>query len=169
MGDPFGARSRAILPEVQAGTGALQMGPSVTQEDCQVSDQDFFFDEDEAPTKDTSEETSKPVKSSGASRPAATGAAAPAAQSVSMAVAGLIGVIALLAGIIIGIILPVGGGSSIPAPGPGATVPSTPAPQLSPDQLDSDLPPGHPPIGDGQAPGAPGGDAGAPSEETTPN
>lgn len=137
-----------------------------------MSDQDFFFDEDESPAKDA-DAKAKPAKESTAksTSTAARTAAAPAAQSVSMTVAALIGVISLLAGVIIGIVLPVGGGSNIPNPTPGATLPNPgapggggQAPQLSPEQLDQDLPPGHPPIGDGGAPGAPGG-----SQETTSN
>jgi hypothetical protein len=144
-----------------------------------VSDQDFFFDEDEAPSKEA-DAKGKPaqtetVKKSGTTRTTTSPAGVGAQQSVSMTVAALIGVISLLAGVIVGIVLPVGG-PSVPPPGPGATVPADPggmggqAPQLSPDQLDQDLPPGHPPIGGGEAPGgAPGAGEGEQSEETTSN
>ncbi|HET6351601.1 MAG TPA: hypothetical protein VFG89_05680 [Coriobacteriia bacterium] len=108
-----------------------------------MSDQDFFFDEDEQP-KDV-----EPVKVS-APKPAkakAAAAAAPAAQGVSVAIASLIGVIALLAGLIVGILLPIGG-----TPATSATnTPSSPAgqtaPQLSNEQMQSgQLPSGHPDI-----------------------
>lgn len=120
-----------------------------------MSDQDFFFDEDEAPAKD------KAKKAASSDKPAAgaKAASAPAvtAQTVSTSVAALIGVIALLAGIIIGIVIPVGG-SNVPAP---TAVPQTgapsmgsgggSAPQLSPDQLEGGaLPEGHPDISGGE-------------------
>lgn len=125
-----------------------------------MSDQDFFFDEDEAPAKETApKKGASSDKAATKGKPASADAeapAAPAAQSVSMGVAGLIGVIALLAGVIIGVIIPVGG-SDVPAP--TSTVPTQgteqSAPQLSPEQLEGgELPEGHPPIGGEGGPGA---------------
>jgi hypothetical protein len=117
-----------------------------------VSDQDFFFDEDETSAE---KPAAKPAtKSAAGSKPASSAprpkpAAAPfGAQTVTMTVAGLIGVVALLVGIIIGILIPTGAtqvtSPSAPVPGMG----STPAPPLSEDALQGDLPPGHPPLGD---------------------
>jgi hypothetical protein len=118
-----------------------------------VSDQDFFFDEDEAPAeKPEAKSAAKPAGAKAqASAPRTKTAAVPAgAQSVTMTVAGLIGVVALLIGIIIGILIPTGG-TQVASPPTG--VPSmgtgTQAPPLSEDALQGgDLPPGHPPIGD---------------------
>lgn len=115
-----------------------------------MSDQDFFFDEDEQPKKEAAKPA--PAAKKGASAPAKTAApAASGVQSVSMTVTALVGVIALLAGVIIGIVLPVGGGSepvptSVTAPTTGAGGSS--APQLTPEQLQGgELPAGHPDIG----------------------
>ncbi|MDZ4177838.1 MAG: hypothetical protein U1E29_01185 [Coriobacteriia bacterium] len=131
-----------------------------------MSDQDFFFDEDETSTEANAEApTAK--RETEAAKPVAR-AASPAAsmQSVSMMVAVLIGVVALLAGVIIGILIP-SGSASVPAPSAIGGGTAAPAPQLSPDQLESgDLPPGHPPL-EGAAPeGMPGGIPGE-SETTT--
>ncbi len=69
-----------------------------------MSDQDFFFDEDETAEDAASE---KPARKQAAPRPQTRSAgAAPAVQSVSVTVAALIGVVALLAGIIVGILIP---------------------------------------------------------------
>jgi len=119
-----------------------------------VSDQDFFFDEDEAPAeKPAAKSAAKPAGAKAqASAPRTTTAAVPAgAQSVTMAVAGLIGVVALLVGIIVGILIPTGGSTAVTPPTTG--VPSmgtggTQAPPLSEDALQGEMPPGHPPIGD---------------------
>ena len=121
-----------------------------------MSDQDFFFDEDESPVEET-KETKKTAKTSGtASKKAAQKSAAPAPsdeKSVTMTIASLIGVVALLVGIIIGIIIPAGGTGSLPAPSAGGTGVS--APQLSPEQLETgDLPEGHPDLGEEGAPPA---------------
>jgi hypothetical protein len=117
-----------------------------------VSDQDFFFDEDEAPAqKPEAKSAAKPAGAKAqASAPRTRTAAVPAsAQSVTMTVAGLIGVVALLIGIIIGILIPTGG-TQVTSPTTG--VPSmgtgTQAPPLSEDALQGEMPPGHPPIGD---------------------
>jgi hypothetical protein len=154
----------AILREVQAGWRA-PIGPVDQQEESRVSDQDFFFDEDDQPA---AEDKAPAKKTSTSTKSAAAPAAVGAAQSVSMSVAALIGVIALLAGVIIGIVLPVGGGSTgSPAGSFAPPANSAPAPQLSPDQLEGDLPPGHPPL-DGQNGGMGSGEE-TPTEEPEGN
>lgn len=121
-----------------------------------MSDQDFFFDEDESPAEET-KEPKKASKTSGtASKKAAQKPDAPAPsgeKSVTMTIASLIGVVALLVGIIIGILIPAGGTSTVPAP---TTDPAgVSAPQLSPEQLETgNLPEGHPDLGDAGAPPA---------------
>ena len=115
-----------------------------------MSDQDFFFDEDEKPAK--SQSKSAPAKKP-ASSPAKGGSkAAPAApaQSVTYSIAALIGVAALLLGVIIGILLPIDvGGAQTATPDAGLTqTGAVPAPQLTPEQMQSgQLPPGHPSVG----------------------
>jgi len=110
-----------------------------------VSDQDFFFDEDEKP-----EEKPEPKKSGSSSTkqaPAkARSTAGPASErTVTMTIASLIGVVALLVGVIIGILIPAGGSTNLPAPTQGGTGVS--APQLTPEELESgSLPEGHPDI-----------------------
>jgi hypothetical protein len=70
-----------------------------------------------------------------------------------MTIAGLIGVVALLAGVIIGILIPTGTSQ------PAVTTPTTPAvsaPELTPEQLQNgELPQGHPEIGGGTTGGTP--------------
>jgi len=129
-----------------------------------VSDQDFFFDEDEKPA------AKAPVKKAGGATGAARASkvAAPAAEpastvaTVTMAVAILIGVIGILIGAIGGIFIGRGLASTTVA-SPAATAPAAPgtgteagAPQLSPEQLQGDLPSGHPAIGSGAATTTPG-------------
>lgn len=127
-----------------------------------MSDQDFFFDEDEKPAAKT---PARKASGSGAAKPAATASApsaAPAvtAATVTMTVAVLIGVIGILIGAIGGIFV----GRSLasttvatPALGaPSVTGTGTSAPQLSPEQLQGDLPSGHPAIGSGAATATPG-------------
>lgn len=123
-----------------------------------MSDQDFFFDEEEetvAPAKQSAKPSTKSsatksssAKSAPAARKSAPVEAAPAAgagffeQSVSMSVAALMTVIGLLVGVIIGFVVAPDGGTSVSTTGTGAA-----APQLSSDQLQSgDLPAGHPDI-----------------------
>ena len=110
-----------------------------------MSDQeDFFFDEEEKPAE--------PKKAPAPRSKAAAGVAAPSAassfggQSVTMAVAGLIAVCALLVGVIIGIL--VGGTDNVPAPSATTgTGVQQPAPQLTDEQLKGgQLPEGHPTI-----------------------
>ncbi len=127
-----------------------------------MSDQDFFFDEDEKPATPAAE---KPVRSAApAPARATTGASANAAplmaQSVTMMVAVMIGVVCLLAGILIGVLIPAGAaGPSSPASINNSGV-VQPAPQLSPDQIDQGLPQGHPDIS--------GVDTDSPEATTTP-
>jgi len=114
-----------------------------------VSDQDFFFDEEEAAP------TSKPRQSRSASR-AKSAPAAPEressrggsffAQDVSMSIAALMSVIGLLLGVIVGIVIPDQGGSAT-TNATQTLAPQTPvAPQLTEEQLNSGLPEGHPDI-----------------------
>ncbi len=112
-----------------------------------MSDQDFFFDDDETagdPKAPASAQSKTPVKRP---RPAAAAAAPVGQQSVTMTVAGLIGVVALLLGVVIGLLIPTGGTqttspATVPAPPPGQS-----AAPLSPEQLEGGMPPGHPDIG----------------------
>ena len=117
-----------------------------------MSDQDFFFDEDEQP-KAAAEKAAKPEakKSAAAKSPAQAAPAAAAGQGVTTTVAALIGVIALLGGLVIGILLPIGG-ASVPSATPSVVAPTeggaSSAPQLSPEQMQGgELPAGHPDIG----------------------
>lgn len=114
-----------------------------------MSDQDFFFDEDEQPKKDAG-------KSGGSKKAAATPAASSAAtaEGVSMTVMALVAVVAILVGIIIGIFVGRGlAASTVPGVNTGAPIQGgagTEAPQLSPEQLQGgELPEGHPDIGGG--------------------
>ncbi len=106
-----------------------------------MSDQDFFFE-------DEGEEPEKPQKKAPAARSArpATGGSSAAFwdQSVTMSITGLVAVIAMLLGVIVGIVLPVGGiTGDIPAPTPGVVS----APALSPEDLQGGMPVDHPDIG----------------------
>jgi hypothetical protein len=134
-----------------------------------VSDQDFFFDEDEA--KPAAKTTPKPAtKSASTDKSASAAKSAPAAkpdaavaasdagtpifdQSVTMAIAALLMVIALLVGIIIGFFL---GGAMTPAPAATATdvapitatdpgTGATPG-QLTQEQINAGMPAGHVPV-----------------------
>ncbi|HEX9093222.1 MAG TPA: hypothetical protein VF902_04490 [Coriobacteriia bacterium] len=148
-----------------------------------MSDQDFFFDEeDEARPTESSAPAGKAKTGSGAkpqgaaSAPAKRGGAAPAAssdtsaqtplleQNVTVMVAGMLMVVGILVGFIIGFLI--GGGTSAPAAVPsttsapvGAVTPGT----LTDQQVQQGLPAGHPSIG---ATGT--GATGAPSAATTP-
>jgi len=110
-----------------------------------VSDQDFFFDEEDG--------AKPPVKASGTAKakpaaPAQTprGGGSFFEQSVSMSIAALMTVIALLVGVIIGFVIPTGGTTPPVATTTGVT--TSTAPQLSEDQLNSgELPAGHPDLG----------------------
>ena len=112
-----------------------------------MSDQDFFFDDEgEQPAKSGKPAKGAPKeqtgKKSAASSPAAT--ASFWQQDTTMAVTGLVGVIALLLGVIVGIVLPVGDTVA----DTGEIIPVT-APELSSEQLESgELPQGHPDVGE---------------------
>lgn len=128
-----------------------------------MSDQDFFFDDDEKPIEATEE---KPTRAQGQKKPVTRQAAAPSGtQSVTMTVAALIGVVALLVGVIIGILIPAGASPSSTVT-PTANTGTVSAPQLSPDQLETgELPPGHPDLGAAEtAPTDGSGEATAPAE-----
>jgi len=117
-----------------------------------VSDQDFFFDEEDD-AKPAAKGGSKAASGSKAaagpkgarvSQPAAASGGSFFTQSVTMAVTSLVAVIALLVGLIIGILIPSGDATSQTV-SPAATV----APTLTEDQLNSgELPAGHPPVSD---------------------
>jgi len=116
-----------------------------------VSDQDFFFDEEDdakpaAKGGSKAASGSKPAagsKGARAPQPAAVTGGSLFTQSVTMAVTSLVAVIALLVGLIIGILIPSGGAAPQSA-SPTATV----APTLTEDQLNSgQMPAGHPPVG----------------------
>lgn len=113
-----------------------------------MSDQDFFFDEDERPAAKTG---GKKASTSGkASSPAPRDEALVTAQGVAPIVVVLIGVIGLLLGAVIGLFIgkgmatPAGTASNIGVP--AASV--IPAPQLTEEQLSTgELPSGHPQVG----------------------
>lgn len=104
-------------------------------------DQDFFFDEEETPA----EKPERSSKASSAPNRAKSGAAPAAAaateRTVSVTITALVGVVALLAGVIIGVLIPAGG-SEVPAP----TATNQAAPELSEEELQGGLPSGHPDI-----------------------
>jgi hypothetical protein len=125
-----------------------------------VSDQDFFFDEEDKPAKDAGSASKKagtsPSRSGSGSTPSKSAASAAPAQTVSMTIAILIGVIGILLGAVIGLF--VGKSMAVPtvAVTPGAGTGTTQqAPQLTPEQLQGgQLPAGHPSVG-GAATGTP--------------
>lgn len=118
-----------------------------------MSDQDFFFDEDEKPASKAAEKTQKPAAKPAASKnaPAKAGAssAAPTGGGIELTwtVTALIAVVTLLLGVIVGYAIPKG--STVDTGTTGLTGTSgQQAPQLSPEQLQSGtLPEGHPNIG----------------------
>ncbi len=138
-----------------------------------MSDQDFFFDDDEKTATEDKPKAERARSAQPSRGQAAAQAAVPVtAQSVSVTIAALMSVCALLVGVIIGLVIPsgptaqVGGGTSGLTGGSGA-----PPGPLTPDQLSGPLPEGHPEIGQGSqgGTGAPGGSNGATgSSEGTP-
>lgn len=131
-----------------------------------MSDQDFFFDDDETTPAKAEPKPAKAAKAAAkpATKPAtvksAAAKSAPAvapepqdflSQTVPMSIASLLAVCALLVGVIVGVLLPVGGGST--GSGSSAVLPGgslSPAPQLSQEQISQgQLPAGHPNIGGG--------------------
>ncbi|MDO9556454.1 MAG: hypothetical protein Q7J82_02570 [Coriobacteriia bacterium] len=115
-----------------------------------MSDQDFFFDEEEEATP-ASKSVARPAKSS---KPAPKATAATTAspsvldRDVSMTVAALMAVIALLLGVIIGLVIPTSGvGGTASTPAATSSDANVAAPQLTEDQLGTgELPAGHPDI-----------------------
>ena len=114
-----------------------------------MSDQDFFFDEDE---QQKAKEAPKPAAGSktpaSAPRAKSSSAAPSAVQTVTMTVAGLIGVVALLVGVIIGILIPTGGGD---VNSPAGTFPTgaetgIQARPLTEQEMQGGMPEGHPDI-----------------------
>lgn len=146
-----------------------------------MSDKDFFFDEDEtqdqAPVKGDKTEAKTSGRRGSAARtetdpvenyPAPSSSVSFGMQSVSMTVAALIGVVALLTGVIIGMFIPGGPTAGMGTSGmPVGGAPPVSAPQLTPEQLEGgQLPPGHPPLGGmGTTPTTP---APGPSGQATP-
>lgn len=127
-----------------------------------MSDQDFFFEEEERPTEDAAPAKSTPKSggSKSAAKPVASDAAPVAQQSVSMTVAGLVAACALLVGVIVGLVIP--RQPSAATVDTGTTGTST-APQLTPEQMEGgSLPAGHPDISS-----MGGGATGAPAATTT--
>jgi len=128
-----------------------------------VSDQDFFFDEDEQTEKAAPQDA--PAKKASAPKSSAKAPAsdAPGAQSVTVTIAALIGVIGLLAGLVVGLLLPFGNTGAVEPTATGASPAGTTAPQLSPEQMQGgELPAGHPDIGAMQ-----GGEASGSAETTS--
>jgi len=118
-----------------------------------VSDQDFFFDEDEKPTeKKSADKPARKSASGGASSKSAAPAAAAGERTVSMTVTALVGVVALLVGVIVGMFVQPGNST----PDTTAITPGQvqSAPQLSDEQIQQGLPPGHIPVegAEGQTP-----------------
>jgi len=121
-----------------------------------VSDQDFFFDEDEKPAANSG--AKKGSKSGKAATPAHAPAATVDSQSVSLMVAVLIGVIGILLGVVVGLFI--GKGMATPAitagvtdTGAGSAVSTQSAPQLTQEQIQNgDLPAGHPQVGGSTTP-----------------
>ena len=119
-----------------------------------MSDQDFFFDEDEKPSaKSPSKSGSRPAgkSGSGSAKPAAgyTPSISSDFQTVSLTVAVLIAVIGVLLGVVIGLFVgrsmatPAISATSLSSGSSGAVV----APSLTDQQLNSgQLPAGHPKI-----------------------
>jgi hypothetical protein len=113
-----------------------------------VSDQDFFFDEDEKPAASTG--AKKGSASAKTAAPAPRGTESADAQSVTLMVAVLIGVIGLLLGVVIGLFV----GKSMATPAITATTTgvgaAVSAPQLTQEQINAGagaLPEGHPAVG----------------------
>lgn len=117
---------------------------------------DFFVDEDESPKPSPQHgaPARKPAARKTTPRPVADATASSSIfeQNVSLTIAALIAVIALLLGMIVGILIPrsaaaVDTAASVSTTAASTATSSTSAPQLTQDQLDSGtLPAGHPSI-----------------------
>lgn len=124
-----------------------------------MSDQDFFFDEDEAQApasaKSSGDKADKSPSRSKQAEPSAT----VAGQSVTVTVAALLAIIGVLIGLIGGVFV----ARMLPGGAGAPTAATTSAPQLTDQQIQSgELPPNHPNIGQM------GGSAAASSTNTTP-
>jgi hypothetical protein len=110
-----------------------------------VSDQDFFFDEDEKAAPKASKPAPKgsPAKTAKPAPKQPTASAAPSSGfELTWTITALIAVVTLLVGVIIGYAIPKG----VQDVGTGTTS-STSAPQLTPEQMSTgELPAGHPDI-----------------------
>lgn len=107
-----------------------------------MSDQDFFFDEEDR--SKPSAKASASAKTPSPNRPVTPARASFFEQSVSMSIAALMAVIALLVGVIVGFVIPTGGATPSVTTTTTAVTTET-APQLTEDQLNSgSLPAGHP-------------------------
>ncbi len=143
--------------ETRSDTG--EMTPERHTGGLNVSDQDFFFDEDEKPAaKSGAKKGSAPAK---AATPAPPAAAPADAQSVTLTVAVLIGVIGILLGVVVGLFI----GKGMATPAVTATdagrrrrrcgSPQGGAPQLTQEQIQAgEMPAGHPPVGGAEASGS---------------
>jgi hypothetical protein len=145
--------------------------PKYNQEESQVSDQDFFF-EDDKPAKADKASSKAPSKSSSKSAPkgsakiAAKGGKSssrpagkkgkndpepPAGQMVTMTIAIMFAVVSLFLGIIIGLYLPKLMGTNI-APGSSTTAPPAAS---TPSGSDRGIPDNHPDMSNGMGTTAP--------------
>ncbi len=114
-----------------------------------MSDQDFFFDEEEAapaPKPRQSRSASRAESAPAAAERESSGGGSFFAQDVSMSIAALMSVIALLVGVIVGIVMPDQGQSSTVGTTQTSAEQGAAAPQLTEEQLNSGLPEGHPDI-----------------------
>jgi len=132
-----------------------------------VSDQDFFFDEEEdakpAPKKATGKQVQTPVHSA----PTASGSFF--AQDVPMVIAALMTVIALLIGLLVGLVIPTGGTTANSGATTGAAASGTgSAPQLTQEQINSgQMPANHPDLSGMTGSGTASGSAVATGSTTT--
>lgn len=129
-----------------------------------MSEQDFFFDEE-----DDAKPAAKKAQATKAQAPARASSAAATPlfeQNVSMSIAALMAVIALLLGVIVGVLIPTGSTAPAVTSGSPASVSGAgTAPQLTEEQLNSGaMPAGHP-----EVPGAAGSQAATGSEVATGN
>jgi len=112
-----------------------------------VSDQDFFFDEDEKPAQKAPGKTAKPGAKSApvkSSKPAPSQTAG--GIELTWTITALIAVVTLLLGVIVGYAIPKG--STVDTTGTPTGQSQIQAPQLSPEEIQSgQLPAGHPDIG----------------------
>ncbi|TDB38707.1 MAG: hypothetical protein D9V44_03190 [Actinobacteria bacterium] len=132
-----------------------------------MSDQDFFFDEEE-----DAKPTPKKAQGKQGQTPARSAAPAQAsffAQDVPMLIAALMTVIALLVGLLVGLVIPTGGQAGVSNTAQtGAAVGAGTAPQLTQDQINSgQIPPNHPDLSGMTGSGTASGSASATGSATT--